>query len=50
MRGHIKLFTLNMAPHKAQQTARAKMAENGNVCLGRTGNAFSERILLQAPQ
>jgi len=30
MRGHIKLFTLQMAPQNAQQTARSRSATNAS--------------------
>jgi hypothetical protein len=49
MRGHIKLFTLQMAPQNAQQTAAYRSAEKCIYTLGRTESAPSDHMILKAP-
>jgi hypothetical protein len=49
MRGHIKLFTLQMVPRNAQQAARSMSAEKCSFPLGKTDSAPSDRMILKAP-
>jgi hypothetical protein len=49
MRGHIKLFTLQMAPQNAQQTARSRSADKCICTSGRTESAQSVHMILKAP-